>query len=104
MSGWSEGRILLKENNSRSVAKFLFEDVICRHGCPLKAVMDGGGENKKITKALLENYRVHRIVVSAYHPQANGLVEREHDAIVNSLSKYCSQNPERWVEYLPLAL
>ena len=66
--------------------------------------MDGGGENKKITKALLENYKVHRIVVSAYHPQANGLVEYRHDAIVNSLSKYCSQNPEKWVENLPLAL
>ena len=58
LSGWSEGRAL-KENNSRSVAKFLYEDVICRHGCPLKAVIDGGGENKKITKALLENYKVH---------------------------------------------
>src|SRR4030095_9040159 len=103
LSAWSEGRAL-KENNSRNVAKFLYEDVICRHGCPLKAVTDGGGENKKIAKALLENYKVHRIVVSAYHPQANGLVERGHDAIVNSLSKYCSQNPGKWVEYLPLAL
>src|SRR5437773_2874109 len=44
LSGWSEGRAL-KENNSWNVAKFLYEDVICRHGCLLKAVMDGGGEN-----------------------------------------------------------
>jgi len=103
LSGWSEGRPL-KENNSRTVAKFLYEDVICRHGCPLKIVMDGGGENKKITKALLEDYKIKRIVVSAYHPQANGLVERGHDAIVNSLSKYCRQQPNTWVQYLPLAL
>lgn len=103
LSGWSEGRAL-KENNSRNVARFLYEDVICRHGCPIKVVVDGGSENKLVAKSLLEDYRVKRILVSAYHPQANGLVERGHDAIVNSLSKYCSQQQGKWVDYLPLAL
>ena len=32
LSGWVEGRAL-KENTARNVAKFLYEDVICRHGC-----------------------------------------------------------------------
>jgi hypothetical protein len=41
----------MKENSSRNVAKFLYEDVICRHGCPVKVVMDGGSENKKIAKS-----------------------------------------------------
>ena len=103
LSGWSEGRVM-KENRSRNVAKFLYEDVICRHGCSVKVVMDGGSENKKITKKLLEDYQIHLIVISAYHPQSNGLVERGHDAIVNSLSKYCSKEPQNWVQYLPLAL
>ena len=103
LSGWSEGRAM-KENRSRNVAKFLYEDVICRHGCPVKVVMDGGSENKKIAKKLLEDYQIHRIVISAYHPQSNGLVERGHDAIVNSLSKYCSKEPQNWVQYLLLAI
>src|SRR5271154_5254608 len=103
LTGWVEGRAL-KENNSKNVAKFLFEEVICRHGCPLKAIMDGGSENKKISKHLLEDYKVKRIVISAYHPQANGLVERGHSAIVNSLSKYCSSNIDSWPTCLPLAL
>ena len=95
--GWSEG-CAMKENRSRNV------DVICRHGCPVKVVMDGGSENKKIAKTLLEDYQIHRIVISAYHPQSNGLVERGHNAIVNSLSKYCSKEPQNWVQYLLLAL
>ena len=56
-----------------------------------------------LTKDLLEHYRIKRTVVSAYHPQANGLVERGHDSIVNSLSKY-SKKVGEWVRHLPLAL
>jgi hypothetical protein len=66
--------------------------------------MNIGGENKQITKILFEDYKVRQITVSAYHPQSNGLVERGHDAIVNSISKYCSKQPDKWVDYLPLAL
>jgi len=103
LSGWVEGRAL-KENTARNVAKFLYEDVICHHGCPCRIIIDGGSENKSMAQALLERYKIRRTVVSAYHPQANGLVERGHDAIVNSLSKYCSKEPEKWVQYLPLAM
>src|SRR5271156_4831937 len=57
LTEWMKGRAL-KENNSKNVAKFLFKEVICRHGCPLKAIMDGGSENKKISKRLLEDYKI----------------------------------------------
>jgi hypothetical protein len=33
LSGWVEGRAI-RGNNSETVAKFLFEEVIVRHGCP----------------------------------------------------------------------
>ena len=69
-----------------------------------RIVLDRGSENLNLTKDLLEHYKIKRMVVSAYHPQANGLVERGHDSIVNSLAKYCSKKPEEWVKYLPLAL
>ena len=77
LSGWVEGK-MIKECNSENVSKFLFEDVICRHGCPMRIVMDGGSENLDLTKALLERYRIKRTVISVYHPQSNSLVERSH--------------------------
>ena len=91
--------------NSENVAKFIFEDVICRHGCPQRMVMDGGSENLDLTKALLERYRIRRTVISAYHPQSNGLVERGHAPIINSLAKFCKdRNTDDWTKYLHLAL
>jgi len=102
LSRWVEGRAL-KENTAYNVAKFLYEEVICRHRCPRRIVVNGASENEGIAEALLEKYRVQQRVVSAYHPQSNGLFECGHDPIINSLSKYCSKEPMKWPQYLPLA-
>ena len=40
-------------------------------------------------------------VTSAYHPQANGLVERNNRTIQNSLLKVLNQKPEGWPDALP---
>ena len=103
LSGWVEARPL-KSNNSHEVSRFLYEDVICRHGLPERFVMDWGTENLNVTEALLQRYKVHRVRSSPYHPQSNGLVERGHDPIVNALSKYCQNNVDEWPKYLPLVL
>ena len=100
LSGRVERRPI-KAANAKEVAKFISEDVICRHGCPQRIVLDRESENLNMTK---EHYQIKRTVVSAFHPQPNGLVERCHDSIVNSLSKHCNKNPMDWVKYLPLAL
>ena len=68
LSGWVEGRALMMISN---VAKFIYEEVICRHGCLRRIVMDRGMENLDLTKELLEHYNIQQTLVSAYHPQAN---------------------------------
>ena len=45
LSGWV-GAKPLRTLSSRAVADFLWEDVICRHGCFEKLIIDGGSENK----------------------------------------------------------
>ena len=103
LSGWVEGRAL-KKKSSLEVAAFIYEDLICRHGLPRKIVMDGGKENADITKSLLEHYGIQNIAISAYHPQSNGLVERGHAPVVNSLAKFATGRKGDWVRFLPLAL
>ena len=65
--------------------------------------MNRGMKNLDLMKEMLENYRIQQTLISAYHPQANGLVERGHDSLVNSLAKYSKRSNE-WKQYLPLAL
>ena len=67
--------------------------------------MDGGPENRKLTKKLLERYGMKRVLVSAYYPQANGMVERGHRPIVDSLSKLTGGHTKgSWVDLIPVVL
>ena len=86
LSGWVQAKPL-RTLSSRTVADFLWEDVICRHGCFGKLVIDGHSENKEALAELTRRYGIKRVVVSTYHPQANGLIERGPKPIVDALSK-----------------
>ena len=85
-SGWAEARALSKADSAH-VAAFLWEDVICRHGLFRRLVVNGGPENKGLVAALTARYGIKRVAVSAYHPQANGMVKRGHKPIVDALAK-----------------
>ena len=103
LSGWVEARAL-GSANSASVAKFLWEDVICRHGCFGRLVIDGGPENKGYVTAFAEKYGIERVQVSAYHPAANGMVERGHKPIVDALAELTDGGLGNWVRNLPSVL
>lgn len=95
-SGWVEGRAL-RRPTSENVACFLWEKAICRHGAFSNLVVDGGPENKDLVAALAKRYNIRRVVVSAYHPQANGMIERGHAPIVAGLSKMTPGGGSDWV-------
>jgi hypothetical protein len=103
LSGWVEARALAKAN-SASVAKFIWEDVVCRHGCFGRLVVDGGPENKGYVAAFAEKYRIERVQVSAYHPAANGMVERGHKPITDALAKMTDGGLGSWVQNLSTVL
>ena len=79
--------------SSQAVADFFWEDVICRHGCFGKLTIDGGSENKDAVAELTERYEIKKVVISAYHPQVNGMIERGHKPIVNAFSKILVGGP-----------
>ena len=103
LSGWSEERVLIK-TNSKSIIKFLFEEIICRYDCFQCIVTNDESKNKKMIKVLLKHYRIKQIDISTYHPQFNRFVEHGYDIIINSLSKYYKNDLVIWARYLPLVL
>jgi len=96
LSGWPEGRPL-RERTAAGVARFLWEDIICRFGLYGRLVIDGGTENKAVVSELTEKYGIRRIQTSAYHPQANS-VERGHQAIKDGLSKLANAGKGNWLQ------
>ena len=103
LSSWVEAKPL-RILSSRAVADFLWEDAICRHGCFGKLVIDGGSENEEAVAELTQRYGIKRVVVLAYHPQANCMIERGHKPIVDALPKMSDGRATNWVRNLPEVL
>lgn len=97
---WPEARPL-KNKTAEDVARFLFEDIVCRHGCVDIQINDQGREFcNKITDILTSLTGTKQKVTSAYHPQANGLVERQNRTIKDCLVKILLAKKE-WPNCVP---
>ena len=83
-----------------SVALFLYK-VICRHGCFQIQINDQGREFVNSVSIALHNMTgVQQRVTSAYHPQANCLVERQNQTIKKAIIKVLNENVLGWVSVL----
>ena len=98
LSGWLEAR-MLRNANSKNVAKFLFEDVMCRFGCILQLTTDNGAEFEGLVQTMADIYNVPIARAAPYHPEANGMIERHHRTWIGSLFIACKGNPSHWSRY-----
>ena len=75
---------------------------ISRYGCPRTFQSDNGkafvGD---LTKELMKRSHIAQAHSTSYHPQTNGLVERQKRTLVNMLRVYCSRYMTDWDKYLP---
>jgi hypothetical protein len=103
LSWWPEARVLIKAS-SEVIAKFLWEEVVSRHSCFEKLVVDGEPENKDYLEAFVERYGINRVQILTYHPQANEMVKRGHQSIVEALARMTNGGIRRWTRNLPSVL
>ena len=98
---WVEARAL-EEADAQSIAAFIYEDIITRHGVPKKLTTDRGSEFiNDFIRIMTTVYDIHHIKTTAYHPQGNGQVERVNRTLKDIMSKYTTKVPGKWDHYLP---
>jgi len=67
----------IPDKTAKTVAQFVFEDIICRHSCPDVIISDQGREfNNALLDELCLPSGSSRRVTSPYCPSANGMIER----------------------------
>jgi hypothetical protein len=99
MTKWPEARAL-SEATAEQVANFIYEDIICRHGCPQKILSDRGTHfNNQLITRLMEKFQIKHNFSTPYHPQTNGLVERFNKTLSESLAKLITHDKE-WDLYI----
>ena len=84
---WPEARAI-PNAKAETVAKFLFEEIISRHGVPKEILSDRGTSfNNALINEICDKYQTKHRLTSAYRPQTNGMVERFNRTIGESLAK-----------------
>jgi hypothetical protein len=91
----------LRAENAEAIGKFLLEEIICRWGCPRVIVSDNAKQFIAALKWLESKYGITGIQIAPYNSKANGVVERGHYDIRQSLVKATGGDGRKWFFFLP---
>jgi len=95
--------IPLKEITAKSCADCFLLHWVARFGVPETVTVDRGRQwTSNLWKELTEFLGTRLCFTTAYHPAANGMVERVHRTLKVALR--CQSNPTNWHSYLGLVL
>ena len=86
------------------VASIYFDYVFPLHGIPRKIISDRGPQfAARSMRALYKRLGIDAGLTTAYHPQANGQVERKNQEVEVYLCLFISKRQDDWVDLLPTA-
>ena len=81
--------------NAQQTADFIYEDIICRHGCPNFILSDRGTHfNNSLIEGLMQKFQIKHLLTTPYHLQTNELVERFNRTLCESLAKLADNDQE----------
>src|SRR6266498_3809975 len=90
----------LKEAMAKAVSKFIYQKIICEHGCSEVLQSDQGTHFvNRVIEDLTEKFRIKYRLSSPYHSQMNGLVERFNQTLCEKLAKLLEET-DQWDEFV----
>ena len=95
----------MPDQTAATIAQLLVEEIVSRHGVPAEILSDRG---RTFLSGLLEEVQkllgYHKINMTAYHPQTDGLVERYIRTLITMLAKVVERGGRDRDEHLSYIL
>src|SRR6266542_4285932 len=82
----------IKEATAKTISKFIYEKIICEHGC--SQVLQSDQEIHFVNRMIQElskKFRIKHRLSTPYHPQTNDLVERFNQTLCEKLAKMAEE-------------
>lgn len=97
---WVEAKALTN-GKANTVADFILERIITKHGSPKTLLSDRGATFRSdLVQELLKIMGVVNSFTTSYHPQCNGLTERFNHTLADMLSIYTNTEQTDWCQYI----
>jgi transposase InsO family protein len=97
--------IPLPDQKAETVAKAFVSNIICRHSTPKQLLTDQGTNFlSSLFKEICSCLQIEKLQTTAYHPEANGVIERSHRVFKDTMSHYVSTTQQDWDEWIPHVL
>ena len=91
--------------STQSVVDSFVHGWIANYGVPSTITTDRGSQfSSAIFTQLTRTWGINAIMTTPYHPEANGMVERFHRRLKESLIALGNDEPDKWFWKLPMAL
>ena len=91
--------------SSEIAAKFIYENIITRSGCPQTLISNQVTHfiNRTI-KTLTDQLQIDHCQSTTYHPQSNGAIEAFNKTLTKGITKICNADKDDWDEKIPVVL
>nr|XP_032801302.1 uncharacterized protein K02A2.6-like [Petromyzon marinus] len=97
--------VAIPDKTALVVSQALVEHYVLKHEIPKRVIADQGSEfEAELFQALCREFRIQKDRTTAYHPQANGMVEHMNQTLAGKLKRMAAANQYDWDEHLPYAL
>jgi hypothetical protein len=101
---WPEA-FALPNQEAKTIAKVIVEQIICRYGAPKSMLTDRGTNfQSELVTNILSIPGIKRKSTTAYHPQCDRLTERFNRTLLERLAFYVNHHHDDWDQHLPYAL
>lgn len=95
----------LYEQTAQETAVAFVETIVTRHGVPRRLLTDQGRNFvSSLFKETCRALGTKKLQTTAYHPECNGMVERLHRTITDSIAHFVRRDGRDWDRWVPYAL